>query len=163
MMTKFLTIRFLVLTLLAASALTPTAYAKQPAARSAAARAVVQNSADKQARVAAEPFIRTELFFGTDRAGGPDVTEQEWQQFLDEEITPRFPDGLTVLTGYGQFRDASGNTIQERSFLLILLYPVETRKSSSAKIEQIREAYKTAFQQQSVLRVDAPAPVWVSF
>ena len=49
-----------------------------------------------------ERFARTELFFGSARAGG-EVTEAEFKQFLDAFITPRFPDGLTLLTGLGQF------------------------------------------------------------
>jgi hypothetical protein len=38
--------------------------------------------------------------------------------------------------------------------LLILLYPPQM-KDGSRKIEEIREAYKRAFNQQSVLRVDS--------
>ena len=79
---------------------------------------------------------------------------EEFQQFVDDEITPRFPDGLTLLMGLGQFRGSSGEIVQERSLLLILLYPVETRQDSSEKIEQLREAYKELFQQESVLRAD---------
>ena len=70
-----------------------------------------------------ERFARTELFFGSARAGG-EVTEAEFKQFLDVFITPRFPDGLTLLTGLGQFLGSAG-PVQERSFLLILLYPDE--------------------------------------
>ncbi|MCI0525694.1 MAG: DUF3574 domain-containing protein, partial [Acidobacteria bacterium] len=69
----------------------------------------------------------------------------------------------TVLTGAGQFRDASGVIVRERSMLLILLYPLASWRGSGEKIEQIREVYKRAFQQQSVLRVDHPQPVRVSF
>jgi hypothetical protein len=122
-----------------------------------------QNVAENHERVAFEPFARTELFFGTDRGNDPPVSDQDWEGFLDSVITPEFPDGLTVLTGLGQFRDSNGVTIQERSFLLILLYPAQTWKSSSERIERIRNAYKTAFGQQSVLRVDDRRVVWVSF
>ena len=101
-----------------------------------------------------EQFARTELFFGSAKPDGSEVTTEEFQQFVDDEITPRFPDGLTLLMGLGQFRGSSGVIIQERSMLLILLYPVETRQDSSVKIEQIREAYKQLFQQESVLRAD---------
>jgi hypothetical protein len=101
-----------------------------------------------------ERFARTELFFGSAKPDGSEVTTEEFQQFVDEEITPRFPDGLTLLTGLGQFRGSSGVIVQERSMLLILLYPAETRRDSSVKIEQIREAYKKLFQQESVLRAD---------
>ena len=78
-------------------------------------------------------------------------------------ITPRFPDGLTVLTGYGQFLDSRGVIIQETSKLVILLYPEEERKDKGNRIEKIRECYKERFQQESVLRVDDPRPVRVSF
>jgi hypothetical protein len=101
-----------------------------------------------------EQFARTELFFGSAKSDGSEVTTEEFQQFLDDEITPRFPDGLTLLMGLGQFRGSSGVIIQERSMLLILLYPAETRQDSSVKIEEIREAYKKLFQQESVLRAD---------
>jgi hypothetical protein len=101
-----------------------------------------------------ELFARTELFFGSAKPDGSEVTMEEFQQFLDDEITPRFPDGLTLLMGLGQFRGSSGVIIQERSMLLILLYPVEVRRDSSVKIEEIREAYKKLFQQESVLRAD---------
>jgi hypothetical protein len=100
-----------------------------------------------------EPFLRTELFFGLSKPDGQ-VTEDEFQQFLAHNITPRFPDGLTVVTGLGQFRNARGTIIQERSKLVILLYPPHQAKASG-RIERIREEYKTLFQQESVLRADS--------
>jgi hypothetical protein len=54
--------------------------------------------------------------------------EAEFQRFLNEEITPRFPDGLTLFAGLGQFRNSRGVIVQERSMLLILLYPVQARR-----------------------------------
>jgi hypothetical protein len=111
----------------------------------------------------AEPFIRTELFFGSNKPDGTVVSEAEFARFLDQEITPRFPDGLTLLTGLGQFKGSSGAIERERSMLLILLYPRETARASSAKIEQIRGAYKTKFNQESVLRADERLPECVSF
>ena len=110
-----------------------------------------------------KPFLRTELYFGTGKADGSAVTEEEWQKFLSEEVTPRFPGGFTVLTGYGQFRDSGGKIARENSFVLILLYPWKMRKSSSRKIEQIRRAYIKTFQQQSVMRVDYRQAAQVSF
>jgi hypothetical protein len=99
-----------------------------------------------------KPFARTELFFGLRKPNGTEVNNAEFQRFLDREVTPRFPDGFTLLTGNGQFKNARGAVIKERSNLLILLYPIAA--SSNQKIEQIRKAYLAAFQQQSVLRTD---------
>ena len=78
-------------------------------------------------------------------------------------MTPLFPDGLTVVKADGQFRGADGVTIKEQSFMLILLYPVEGHKTSSKNIDAIRRVYMTRHLQDSVLRVDDPFLVWVSF
>jgi hypothetical protein len=121
-----------------------------------------QDSAAKK-RFDAEPFVRTELYFGSERPDLPEVSPEEFEQFLDQVITPCFPDGLTLLTGKGQFRESDGQIVQETSFVLILLYPVEFRKESNLKIEALRELYKEHFLQQSVLRVDDPRPVQVGF
>jgi hypothetical protein len=101
---------------------------------------------------AAKSVTRTELFFGLRQPNGLEVNNAEFQRFLDREVTPRFPDGFTVISGQGQFKDARGAILQERSKLLILLYPIAA--TSNQQIEQIRTAYITAFQQQSVLRAD---------
>jgi hypothetical protein len=118
---------------------------------------------DADARLKTDPFIRTELFFGSERPDKPEVSDREFKQFLDKEVTPRFPDGLTVLKGFGQFRESDDKIVQESSFVLILLYPRETLRDSSTKIEEIREEYKDRFEQESVLRVDDPRSVRVSF
>jgi hypothetical protein len=122
----------------------------------------VQRRIPKAGREGALAFVRTELFFGTAKKDGV-VTEEEFRGFVDSEVTPRFPDGLTLLKGDGQFRGEDGITIKEQSFVLILLYPYETFAKSSQKIQKIRELYKDQFAQESVLRVDDPYIVWVSF
>lgn len=97
-------------------------------------------------------FQRTELFFGLSRPGGV-VAEEEFQDFVDTVVTPRFPDGLTVVSAKGQFRDAtSGTPVKEDAKVLILLYPFS--RSSSRAVDEIRQGYKERFDQQSVLRVD---------
>ena len=106
------------------------------------------------ARLPATLFTRTELFFGSLKPDGSLVSEEAFLRFLDTEITPRFPNGLTLLTGLGQFLNAQGVIVQEPSRLLILLYPVGERRDSSEKIEQIREQYKRMFRQEAVLRAD---------
>lgn len=100
----------------------------------------------------ASPMARLELLFGADRAGGTPVGEAEWSLFLDSEVTPRFPDGLTVLDGAGQWRSGGGGILRERSRLLLIWYRPTAR--SEADIEAIRAAYKQRFAQESVLRAD---------
>jgi|GEM_PF-2791740 len=117
-------------------------------------RAVVADN-QKSPPFVGDRFARTELYFGTARSDNqPPVSEAEFQGFLDNNITRAFPDGLTLLKGLGQFRGANGVAVEETSFLVILLYPTETRRESGEKIEQIRKDYKEMFRQESVLRSD---------
>ena len=103
-----------------------------------------------------QSFARTELFFGSAKPDGSVITDEEFASFLNEEITPRFPDGLTLLVGSGQFKNGGGAIVRERSFILILLHARPLR-ASSANVDAIRQAYKARFAQESVLRVDSEA------
>jgi hypothetical protein len=105
-----------------------------------------------QAASSGKLFHRTELYFGRNSPNG-EITEEQFAHFLEVEVTKRFPDGLTVLDGLGQFLGSSGKVEKEKSKLLILLYPLNDRQADQ-KIEDIRDAYKGQFQQESVLRVD---------
>ncbi|GHI08869.1 choline dehydrogenase [Streptomyces cellostaticus] len=107
-----------------------------------------------------KPYVETQLFFGTARPdGGPAVTDKQFMAFVDHEVTPGFPHGLTVQNGRGQWRDANGTIEKERSYELILLYPVAEAVKSDRKIEEIRTAYEKAFAQEAVGRVDDRARV----
>lgn len=101
------------------------------------------------------PYIETRLLFGTERPdGGPAVTDEQFMTFVDREVTPGFPDGLTVREGRGQWRDATGTIEKERSYELILLYPVSSATASDRRIEEIRGDYRAEFAQEAVARVD---------
>jgi hypothetical protein len=104
-------------------------------------------------RGGAQAFARTDLFFGRAMPGGV-VSEAQFKVFVDEQVTPRFPDGLTLLAGIGQFRDARGATMVEGANVLILLYPHGDARADR-KIDAIRRDYRQRFEQQSVLRADS--------
>lgn len=108
-------------------------------------------------------FYRTELYFGRSIPGGGEVSDQDWEKFLADVVTPRFPDGFTVFKASGHYREQSGKIITEPSEVLVFLYSVSRRTSSRRKIEEIRRAYKTQFKQESVLRLDFRSPVKVLF
>ena len=127
-----------------------------------AAQAIVRRRAPAGHRRAGLAFARTELFFGTAKREGA-VTPDEFNRFLDEVVTPLFPDGLTVTKMAGQFRGEDGVTVKEDSYVLVLMYPAERLEASSANIDLIRTSYMRQHQQESVLRVDDPYLVWVSF
>jgi hypothetical protein len=89
--------------------------------------------------------------------------DEEWSNFLSDEVTARFPDGFTVVDGYGQWKNKEGKIVKEKSKVLIVLYKKAELKAASAKLDEIRTAYNKAFQQQSVLRMDIVQTVRVSF
>jgi hypothetical protein len=163
MMNRLLKKQCLVLTLLVAALMAPVAFTQEQGALGASARDSAQDNAGRQKRFHASPFIRTELYFGRNKSDGTEVSRKEFDEFLSGFVTERFPDGLTVLNGRGQFLNSKGDVERERSVVLILLYPVSARNEKHIKIEEIREEYKKRFLQQSVLRVDDSLPVWVSF
>ena len=115
-------------------------------------RAAAPGPAAMACRAGTTAMARLELLFGLGRKGGGEVGEAEWRAFLDAEVTPRFPDGLTVLTGYGQWRNTAGNIAKEGSKVLVIWHrPIA---GTEAKIEAIRTAYQARLGQESVLRVD---------
>ncbi len=86
------------------------------------------------------------------------VTDAQWMRFLDREVTPRFPDGLSVLNVYGQWKGAHDATPHRgRSRVLIIDYPENPQ--NEARIDAIRSAWKQMTGEQSVLKVTVPADV----
>ncbi len=96
-------------------------------------------------------WVLDRLYFGRSMPEGKEVSEEAWDQFVDEIVTPRFPDGLTLWYAEGQWRDASGEIIEENTFILEVTH--EDNEASDTKLDEIVEAYKKRFQQESVLRI----------
>lgn len=105
-------------------------------------------------------WVDTRLYFGLGPADAPDkgVPESAWRDFLDKEVTPRFPSGLSVLDVYGQWQGKQETRPERiRSKVLIIDYP--STLENAAKIEAIRVAWKKLTGDQSVMRVTQPADV----
>jgi hypothetical protein len=94
------------------------------------------------------------LYFGTQTPDGT-VTPAEWQTFVDEVVTPRFPEGFTVSRGEGQWRGPDGSIVRESSYILQLVH-VDTPHDADA-IAAIAAEYKARFRQDAVLRVRTSA------
>ena len=109
--------------------------------------------------VQASQWLRSELYFGVGAAGRVSAAEeQRWRDFLDAEVTPRFPDGLTVVDGDGQWR-SPGDPRIERLASKVLLIVHEDTPRRRADIEAIRAAWKRASGDESVLWIRQPAGV----
>ena len=111
----------------------------------------------------ADKFRKTELYFGIGKPDGTEVTEEEWQDFLLKEVTPRFPDGFTVIAATGQYRTAAGQVVREHSRVIVILYPKRMKAGAGVKIEELRKVYCERFKQESVIRVDLRHSVDVDF
>jgi hypothetical protein len=98
---------------------------------------------------AQKPQQVAELMFGRKIGNRVAVNDAQWTRFLDREITPRFPDGLTVLDARGQWRDSERNRIvREPSKLVQIVLPGKAEDADH--LNEIAEAYKKKFRQQSV-------------
>jgi hypothetical protein len=99
-----------------------------------------------------KPALEIDLYFGRDKSAGGEVSDAEWAAFLTAVVTPRFPDGLSVLNVDGQTQDAAGRVVRERSKLLVVV--VFDAPNHQAKVRQIVDAYVQQFGQSGVFRVE---------
>lgn len=98
-----------------------------------------------------EPMTQTTLYFGLNRPHGPIISATEWQSFVDNDVTSRFKDGLTVIDAKGQWLGNDGTVAKESSKALVLIHKADKETA----IEILRIRYKQQFAQESVMRVDA--------
>jgi len=99
-----------------------------------------------------QDYLQTaQMFFGRNIGDQPGVSDAEFSKFVDEEMTPRFPDGLTVLDGGGQWRGKEDVLIREASKVVVIVLP--RGRDANAKIQAVRNAYKSRFHQEAVMVV----------
>lgn len=89
-----------------------------------------------------------DLLFGRNIGGRLGVSEAAFAAFVDREVTPRFPDGLTITEARGQYREASGQLIREPSKVITIVLSDETRDLS--RLAEVAAAYRRRFAQDSV-------------
>jgi hypothetical protein len=99
---------------------------------------------------------RTELYFGLSRRGAPDVSEEEWRHFVTTEVVPAFPGGFTELSAMGHFSE-DGQSRREPVRVLVVLNPPEQAAAAGSRLDALGRSYCRRFNQDAVLRADAPA------
>lgn len=97
-----------------------------------------------------EPLRTAQLFFGRNIAGQPGISETAFGAFVEEELTPRFPKGLTVLDGGGQWQGSENALIRQAAKVVVIVLP---GRGSDKLLHEVRERYKSRFQQESVLLI----------
>ena len=96
------------------------------------------------------------LYFGVAKPDGQ-VSADDWRTFLDEVVTPKFPQGLSVWQASGQWKSAAGPVVREPSYVLNIVH--ESNEATDAAIIGIMNSYKSRFRQEAVLRVRSTACV----
>ena len=96
----------------------------------------------------AKPMLQAELMFGRTIGGRLGVTEASWRQFVTRELTPRFPDGLTIIDAQGQWRDPRGGLVREPSKIVVIVTVDDA--TARERIAAAAAAYKQRFKQMSV-------------
>ena len=90
------------------------------------------------------------LYFGLSSPYGV-VSNEQFKEFVDSEITSRCPDGLTIYDAQGQWKNGSGQIIQEKAKVVEIIGFGD--RNDAAKIRELRNLYKQRFRQESVLQV----------
>lgn len=107
--------------------------------------------------VGQEAHRTAQLFFGRNIGDKAGVSEADFHRFVDEVLTPKFPDGLTVLDGGGQWRGDENKLIRESAKVVLVVLP--KGRDGSARLDAARNAYKSRFHQESVLLITQAACV----
>jgi hypothetical protein len=85
------------------------------------------------------------------KSAGPGVSEADFTQFLDLEVVPRFREGLTVLDAQDLKPKPAGGAVYGPAKVVMIVLP--GRPDDAAQLDAIRIAYKTRFNQQTVLEM----------
>ena len=101
------------------------------------------------------PGRTAQLFFGRDIGDKVGVSDADFARYVDADLTPRFPDGLTIQDAAGQWRGADGVVGREPSKVVILALP--GRAGGEDRLDAVRAAYKARFSQEAVMIVTQPA------
>jgi hypothetical protein len=98
--------------------------------------------------------VVSRVYFGQTTPWGT-VTEVQWQAFVAQTVTPRFPSGFTELRARGHWRDAPGSIHEEDTRVIEVAH--DDSAPARARVRDIAAEYRRTFAQQSVLVTQAPA------
>src|SRR5690606_31350664 len=102
---------------------------------------------------------QTTLYFGLRTDDGAGVSEQAWARFLAETVTPRFPDGLTVLEAYGQSdrHGDEGTVVGQLTRVLIVVHP--DTDAANASVAEIKAAWREQFPGAGLFHTEADVDI----
>lgn len=98
---------------------------------------------------AGQEHMRTAQLFLGGPFGAAAVGEADIRRFVDQEVTPRFPDGVTILEGGGQWRGAENRLIREARKVVLIVLPA--KRDGQERLAAVRAAHRARFQQEAVV------------
>jgi Protein of unknown function (DUF3574) len=98
-----------------------------------------------------KPALQVSLYFGRDSPHG-EVSEAEWARFLAEEVTPRFPAGLSVVEVAGQYTEPGGRLVREKTKLVVVV--VFDAPAHLPRVQAVVDAFSRRHGQHSVFRTE---------
>ncbi len=107
-------------------------------------------------RIPAKP-VETSLYFGLSGPSGGSIPDSTWRRFEGEHVLRVFPDGYTVIDARGAWKGAGGWTSEPTRIVVSLNRMTD---ALSGRIDSLRERYRAAFSQESVMRVDKHVDRW---
>ncbi len=109
----------------------------------------------RAAETAASPqFVATHIYCGRNIPAGGEVSEEQFAAFLETDVTPAFPAGLTAYDAYGQMQTSEGKIVKQKTKVLLLVH--DNSKSSLDAIHKIAASYRSKFGNPQVMVMTAP-------
>ena len=104
----------------------------------------------KAAETAASPqFVATHIYCGRNIPAGGEVSGEQFATFLETDVTPAFPAGLTAYDAYGQMKTSEGKIVKQKAKVLLLVH--DNSKASLDAIHKIVAAYRSKFGNPQVM------------
>ncbi len=94
-------------------------------------------------------WFSTEIYFGRNISAGAEISEQQFAEFLSNQVTPAFPAGMTVYDAYGQMQHSNGEIVKQKTKVVVLVH--RNSQTENDAINKIIAAYRSKFGNPQVM------------
>lgn len=99
--------------------------------------------------------LRSEIYFGSDTGAGQSVSQQAWEEFVDDVVVPRFPAGLTLIEALGRGARTPGGLTRTR--VLVVVHP--SGDDADTRLSEVKAEYRKRFGSAGVFHIDQPVRI----
>ncbi len=92
--------------------------------------------------------VKTELYFGLLKPDGTIVSEDEWQAFVDNSVSPLI-EGFTIIDALGQCKNAEGKLVKEKTKMLIIVQ----EDGDDKNVDKVKKAFNKTFPKNAFFKV----------